>query len=369
MNFDVLIIGGGIYGLFCARYLSNAGKKVLLIEMDENFLGRASFVNQARLHNGYHYPRSIETASIAHKYYEKFKTDFSESINDVFDHIYAVSQIDSLTSDSKFVDFCKTIGIPCEKISENEYFKKDSVVNAYMVTECAFDYKKIREKLLTKAKYETILNTQVKSIQERSDHYDIRLSGGENVSCEGVINTTYSSINQINKLFGINFIDVKYELCEMVLCDAPAFLENKGITIIDGNYFSIMPFGLQGHHSLYSVKHSVHETSWNGLPVFSCQGKKNTCSENQLNNCNSCFSKPKTAFSKMASLSSKYLVDNNIKYRGSIFAVKAVSKDAEHDDARLVSIETHNVSPLFISIFSGKISSIYETINILDGMV
>ena len=64
MKYDYIIIGAGIYGLYSADILSKkySNSKILIIEKDKESFSRASYVNQARLHNGYHYPRSLHTA-------------------------------------------------------------------------------------------------------------------------------------------------------------------------------------------------------------------------------------------------------------------------------------------------------------------
>lgn len=46
------------------------------MEIDDKPLQRASFINQARVHNGYHYPRSVSTASKSAHYYERFVRTF-----------------------------------------------------------------------------------------------------------------------------------------------------------------------------------------------------------------------------------------------------------------------------------------------------
>ena len=55
----IVIIGGGFFGMYIAEYFARQGKKVLLCEKEADFMQRASYANQARVHNGYHYPRSI----------------------------------------------------------------------------------------------------------------------------------------------------------------------------------------------------------------------------------------------------------------------------------------------------------------------
>ena len=58
---DAVIIGGGFYGAAIAVYLAKQRglKRITLIEREPTLLARASYNNQARVHNGYHYPRSL----------------------------------------------------------------------------------------------------------------------------------------------------------------------------------------------------------------------------------------------------------------------------------------------------------------------
>ncbi|MEI8635116.1 FAD-dependent oxidoreductase [Vibrio sp. PP-XX7] len=53
---DITIIGGGIFGPYIAEYFAKLNKKVLLIEKESDAMQRASYANQARVHQGYHYP-------------------------------------------------------------------------------------------------------------------------------------------------------------------------------------------------------------------------------------------------------------------------------------------------------------------------
>ena len=78
--FDKIIIGAGIYGMYAAKRTleKNPNEKVLILEVENTYFNRGSYVNQARLHNGYHYPRSYSTASKSAKYFDRFYNDFKE---------------------------------------------------------------------------------------------------------------------------------------------------------------------------------------------------------------------------------------------------------------------------------------------------
>ena len=60
-EYDYLIVGGGFYGCCLALFLRSISDRVLLVEESGELMGRASRVNQARVHTGFHYPRSALT--------------------------------------------------------------------------------------------------------------------------------------------------------------------------------------------------------------------------------------------------------------------------------------------------------------------
>ena len=79
MNIDskICVIGGGFYGSVIALYLKKVKgyRYVDLYEKEADFLTRASYVNQARVHSGYHYPRSFTTAYRSRANFFKFCSD------------------------------------------------------------------------------------------------------------------------------------------------------------------------------------------------------------------------------------------------------------------------------------------------------
>jgi hypothetical protein len=90
------------------------------------------------------------------------------------------------------------------------------------------------------------------------------------------------------------------------------------------------------------------------------------CSPNQLDNCNTCPLRPKTAWKSMAKLAFKYLKDNiKIDYVKSIYSMKTVLVSSEVDDSRPTLIKKYSNNPTFVSILSGKINTIYDLEEIL----
>ena len=125
-----------------------------------------------------------------------------------------------------------------------------------------------------------------------------------------LLNATYASTNQILDMLDYEKFGIKYELCEIILCDVNENLKEYGFTVMDGPFFSIMPFGKTGLHSLTSVTFTPHDTSYDSTPCFSCQSHSaGYCTPSRLGNCNNCKGKPQTAFPYMANLARKYLND------------------------------------------------------------
>ena len=81
-----------------------------------------------------------------------------------------------------------------------------------------------------------------------------RVTAGE-ITAEApyLLNATYAGVNDVHAMLGLPPFQIKYEKCEIILCTADERLKHTGITVMDGPFFSLMPFGQTGLHSLTSV--------------------------------------------------------------------------------------------------------------------
>ncbi len=84
-QYDAVVIGGGFFGCQLSLYLKQYMKAILILEKESDLLQRASFANQARVHNGYHYPRSILTALRSRVNFPQFVNEYRECIASNFD--------------------------------------------------------------------------------------------------------------------------------------------------------------------------------------------------------------------------------------------------------------------------------------------
>lgn len=367
-----IIIGAGIYGLYAALYLGQrCTDRIIVLEYDSGPFKRATYVNQARVHMGYHYPRSLSTAKKSAHYFNRFMEDYGFSVFTNFKQVYATSRDFSWTDAGEFVKFCEDASIECVRIDPEEYFNPNMCDGAFFTREYTYDANILRDYFLEKiSEYpniDIIYQVRLKNVHW-GEVYQIETNKG-NFDADFVLNATYASTNQIAKLFGVQTFKIKYELCEIILCEADKKLKDVGITVMDGPFFSIMPFGKTGLHSLTSVTFTPHTTSYETLPEFDCQkrGRDGYCSKAQLGNCNGCKYEPKTAWPYMSKLAKKYLKeDYKFKYLKSLYSVKPILMASEVDDSRPTVIKTFSEEPLFVSVLSGKINTVYDLDNVLN---
>jgi hypothetical protein len=371
-KYDNIVIGGGLYGLYAADYCAKKGQSVLILEYDPEPFSRATYINQARVHLGYHYPRSYSTAIKSANYFDRFNDEFSNCINSEFDKVYAISNSFSWTNGDQFEKFCVDANIPCDPIGSDRYFKEGVCQGVFITKEFTYDAKVLLSDLLASIQnsgsVDVLYNARIESLKQTKDNNLVSLKSGEHFEARFLLNATYASVNQILDLIGLPKFKIKYELCEIILCKAKKGLENVGITVMDGPFFSIMPFGKTGLHSLTSVTFTPHKTSYSELPEFPCQKQsQGTCSPRQLGNCNTCVAKPKTAWNYMSTLARKYLKDEiEFEYVQSLFSMKPILMASEIDDSRPTVIKKFTEKPAFVSVLSGKINTMFDLEEILN---
>lgn len=371
-QFDKIIIGAGLYGLYSALFCAKRGQNVLVLECDPTPFRRATYINQARVHQGYHYPRSISTAMKSAHYFDRFNKDFGFCINREFDQIYATSSEYSWSNGKQFKSFCRAANIPCEELNPSTYFKNDMCDGVFRTREYTYDAMILRDYYLEElSKYpdsvEIKYNSKITRIEKLQDVYEVFCENDESYKTAFLLNATYAGTNQILDMLGFEKFGIKYELCEIILCDVNDKLKDIGFTVMDGPFFSIMPFGKTGLHSLTSVTFTPHSTSFEGVPTFECQSRSNGfCSTKHLGNCNDCPAKPMTAFPYMSNLVRKYMLDDyEFNYKGSLFSMKPILKSSEIDDSRPTVIRTYSAKPTFVGVLSGKINTVYDLDEVL----
>jgi L-2-hydroxyglutarate oxidase LhgO len=363
--YDVLIIGGGFYGTYISEYFAKLGKSVLLCEKETDLLQRASFANQARVHNGYHYPRSVLTALKSRVSFPRFNEEFKSCIDDSFEKFYLIGQPLSKVTASQFSSFCKRIGAPCD-VSPSEV---DSLINpkyveaVFKTVEYAFDAVKLKNIManrIYKAGVNVKFETTVSSVEKLTKGLLVNLqdSSGEeyNVTADQVFNCTYSMINSITDKSNIATIPLKHEMTEMCLVKVPDILKNKGITLMCGPFFSLMPFPSTDYHTLSHVRYTPHY-EW-----FDKQEKKYFDGHQQH-----ALTSHKSAFKKMKQDAMRYLpILSECEYKSSLWEVKTILPRSENNDSRPILFKEDHGIEGFHCVMGGKIDNVYDAIDVIS---
>lgn len=318
----VLIIGAGLFGCAIGYELDKAGHKVTILEKDSDIMMNASKLNHNRIHFGYHYPRSLDTAKQSLDGLEYFTKHYIESIVSGFPNYYMIAQKGSNVTSLEYIEFCEKLNI------NNEYniFPPDNLVNKKLISssvkvyEVIYDYKTLKKLVLNKL---SGLDLRLNSPFENSNGYDY------------VINTSYANVNSINRKLGVSTLNLKFQ--DVVI---PIFKMNSdpfGLTIMDGPFCSVMPKGGEKNRFLlYNPKYSVLKES----------------SENN-------FTNDKFDINIIYNESSKYFPFlKDVEPDGYWRTIRALP--INNDDSRVSEIFVDKNKSNVITILSGKINTCHK---------
>ena len=354
-KYDTIVIGGGFYGLRIAQFLVDelGQKRVLVLEKGDGVMKRASYNNQARVHNGYHYPRSILTALRSRVNLPVFSQEYQEAIVNDFEKIYGVARSLSKVSARQFQRFYERIGAEIEPSKQAmEYFDPRMIEQAFVVKEFAFNSSVLKNILLTKlAERNIIIHTQESVEKIESLPNGIRVhSSRATYEARKVLNTTYAALNIINVNSALPPLPLKHELTEMCLVSLPESLSNKAITIMCGPFFSLMPFPDKGLYTMSHVRYTPHR-EWhddNGV-----EDRYRYVDQDR----------PVSNFPAMYADIKRYMPEaKNIKYSGeSLWELKTVLTESEGDDSRPILYKPdYGGIKNYICIMGGKIDNVYD---------
>ena len=364
MKREAIVIGGGFYGAAVAVYLVTARgfSRVRLLEREQDLFLRASYNNQARVHNGYHYPRSFTTAFRSRVNFPRFVRDYHLAISREFTKLYAISRRNSKVTARQFERFCRQIGARLEVPSPQllSLFNPSLIEKVYLVEEYVFDAGKLRrmaQNELAKANVDIRLGTTVKEINATADRVSVLCENEqgerEQLSAHFVFNCTYSGLNQFSGEFRATRTPLKHEITEMALVQMPPALDRLGVTVMDGPFFSFMPFPDRGLHTLSHVRYTPH-LHWLDQPEHDPYAKLEGYEQ-------------ASRFDRMVRDVSRYLpAITGARYVDSLFEVKTVLVKNESDDGRPILFEKHAEPSNCYSILGGKIDNIYDVLEKLD---
>lgn len=362
MRRDIVVIGGGFFGARVALELARTGKTVTILERDNDLMQRASYVNQARVHGGYHYPRSLLTALRSRVNLPTFNDEYEDCIDSSFEKYYAIARQFSKVSNQQFALFCERIQAPIKPAPEavKKLFNDDLIEDVFTVEEYAFDsaaIKRLMIRELAAANVDVRTGAEVLRVGQAAGglivEFDQARSGHELLAGQ-VFNCTYSRINEVNRRAGLPELPLKHEIAEVVLIEPPTELADKGVTIMCGPFFSAMPFPSRQLHSFTHVRYTPH-TEWHeGRPDSPTRDSYAYLADLQL----------RSAYPKMLADAQRYIPSlGKSRYVESLYEVKTVLPQSEGDDSRpILYKQNHGGLDGYTCIMGGKLDNIYDVL-------
>lgn len=353
-HYDVLVIGAGFYGLALAEHLAKAGRRVLVCEAGEGAMRRASAVNQARVHTGFHYPRSFATALRSWHNFERFTADYGAAVVSDFRMLYAIARYRTKVNARRFHGMYEAMGAPIEVASpaQRALFSTELIEEVFACTEYAFDYTILRDLLLRRLDglpVEFAFGTSVAGLARGAGGgVSVALAGGRRVEVGEAFNITYAQLNRVLATSDIEPLPLKHELVEIALVDPPRELERLAVTVMDGAFFSTMPYPSDGAYSLTHVRYTPHFGWTDGS---SSRDAYETASGLPR----------ETRWRHMVNDARRYVPSlGEARWRRSLFDVKTVPLKNEKDDGRPILLHAHPEIPGFRSVLGSKIDNVYD---------
>src|SRR6516225_36222 len=351
MTAEAIVIGGGFYGCETALELKRLGfGRIVLVEREPGLLRRASFVNQARVHNGYHYPRAYATALKSRNNFERFVAEYADVVMRHLKSYYAIARGSRVSAD-QFEAFCQTIGAFCHPAPRDieQLFELGTVERVFLVHELTFDAIELATRLhaqLDAAGIDLRLKSEARITSVDDIGVDLNVSGRQE-RARYVFNCTYAELEGV----GVELkTRIKKELTEIVLIAPPPQILGRGFTVMDGPFFSIIPFPASGLHTLSHVRYTPHEA---------------------LANLDGAALRPvRTNGIAMLRDSARYMPClARAQIVESMFEIKAVLVRNEEDDARPILVERSEKGGRICSVLGAKIDNVYELRDFLRSQV
>lgn len=355
---DYLIIGGGFYGCCLALFLRSISDKVVLVEAEPAPLTRASRVNQARVHTGFHYPRSFVTAVKSKVLHTRFVADFPEAVVDDFRMLYAIARRRSKVSAGRFHRMFAGMDAPIRPADQREagLFDPDTIEAVFECREYAFDWSRLQAALLDRLDrhgVRTLYGQPIAALSEQGEGVTAELADGSVIRAARAFNVTYAHINELLDLAGLPPAPLKFELAELALVQPPPSLDGLGVTVMDGPFFSTMPYPAEGLYSLTHVRYTP-QLSWSGRSHIdpAQRLREGEARESRVRH--------------MLLDSARYLPSiREARWERSIYDIKTVLLKNERDDGRPILFHRHPATSRITSIMGGKIDNIYDLFDLM----
>lgn len=224
----IRVLGGGWYGCHIAAALRDSGHEVEVHEVADRLFAGASGGIPARLHDGWHYPRSKLTRDACRAHRAEFLSTYGHLTHGVAVNVYAIAATDSLVDFGSYRQLFA--GEECVSVPKPAELGLQNVEGAVLTGERHILSDAAREYFENRLAGCVRLNTRPGAVD--SDEWDWS------------IDCTFCA----NDSAGVD----RYEPCITVLLAGPT---DRAVTIMDGPFPSLYPWDeARGLSSLTSAR-------------------------------------------------------------------------------------------------------------------
>lgn len=236
------IVGAGWYGCHLGSVLLQLGHDVTIYEAAAEVLPRASALNQARLHAGYHYPRCYATRSETAACFKRFMATYPHFTRAIEKNIYAVSQARSVMDFTTYTHIMRALGLNFTEVDAADYglTRVDGAINT---EERSLDFGMARAHFRVKLGSSLKLDRPVSKVRENGAQAII---DGETFDL--AINCTWCALDT-----GMPVEDIFYEPTTLFYYEATEPFYGA-LTTMDGDCFSVYPY----QDNVFTLSHVAH---------------------------------------------------------------------------------------------------------------
>ena len=346
----IAVVGAGIFGCTVALALAEAGARVSVFERLREILGGASGNNQNRLHLGFHYPRSIETARQSDRGYGPFVAAFPGAIARGYPNAYFIADEGSRTTAEHYLAFCACLEQPFTPIAPADFTATEvrgcstGILCDERVYDTALLADAFRTRLAREGGIELCCGADVTTLEATARGYRVVVADGPVAGdFDAVINCAYADINRLSRGLSFAIADNQYEYTAVpiVELDLPPF----GATIMDGPFAGLLPWGRTRQFLLYHVVHTVIATEI--APVLDPAWRDPATAP--LARCDRA-----SVFATIRDAAAVYLPAlRRARLAGFLEGPRMVLKDHDDDDARPSLVTDHGHG--YLTVYSGKV--------------
>jgi glycine/D-amino acid oxidase-like deaminating enzyme len=238
-------------------------------------------------------------------------------------------------------------------------FNQRLIEAVYEVEEPAFNIDALRtmvELQLADANIDVRMGTVVSTVIAAPTHDAIvETTSGDTVTADWVFNCTYAGLNRVITPDPANQPALAHQLTEVTLIEPPEELRDFAITVMDGPFFSVMPFPSQQLHSLTHVRYTPH-LKWSEHDKPGYDPATIARDTNEL-----------THFPWMVRDAIRYVPSmTGARYIRSLFEIKTLVTGTQVDDSRPILFHRDSRNPRIISVLGSKIDNIFDVYEYVD---